>query len=185
MFKVAQTFNNPTQGANPQRGFPSPGAGDQTIGNPVLQIGNDGDYAPSRPTKGFFSWLFPSKPASEQRGYPGPYDPLQMRPPGSMPNKPPVFGGVYQKWTPYYDRGAAAYVPNFGKVLTNPIGAGVVANHRPQASYGNAGQYANGAIFWTNQVIPTSINLQGLTDPESLLAILSTLEVQAVVRTTG
>lgn len=102
-----------------------------------------------------------------------------------MPNAPPIFGGVYQHYTPYYDRGAAAFVPNFGYVLYNPIGAGIPALHRPQASYGPAAQYADGAIWWATQVIPTSVNLQGLTDPEELAAILSPLQIQGVVRTTG
>jgi len=87
--------------------------------------------------------------------------------------------------TPYYDRGAAAVVQNYGKVLENPIGAGIVALSRPQASYGGAAQYDYGALWWTSQAIPTSINLQGLTDPEALNEILGSVAVQAVVRTTG
>jgi hypothetical protein len=102
-----------------------------------------------------------------------------------MPNVPPIFGGVYQHETPYYSRGAPAYVPNFGYVLTNPIGAGVVARYRTQASYGPAAQYANGAIWWTSQVVPTSINLQGLTNPDELAQLLDSVTVQAVVRTTA
>lgn len=128
------------------------------------------------------SWLGAGTPTGGQQGFAPPEDDAQMRPPGSMPNKPPVFGGVYMKWTPEYDRGAAAYVPNFGKVLTNPIGAGIPALQRPQSSYGPAAQFVNGAIWWANQVIPTSVNLTGLTSPEELEALLGTLQVQAVVR---
>ena len=102
-----------------------------------------------------------------------------------MNNGPPIWGGVYQKYTEYYDRGAAAYVPNFGKVLVNAIGAGIFAPYRTQPSYGPAAQYANGAIWWTSQVIPTSLNLAGLSSPDELDAILGDLQVQAVVRTTG
>ena len=102
-----------------------------------------------------------------------------------MPNDPPIYGGVFQNYTPYYSRGAAAYVPNFGKVLTNPIGAGVVACYRTLPSYGPAAQYFNGAIWWVTQQVPTSIHMQGLTDPAELEALLGLTNVQAVVRTTG
>ena len=102
-----------------------------------------------------------------------------------MPNTPPAYGLPIFVETPYYDRGAAAFVPNFGKVLTNPIGAGVVALHRPQASYGPSAEYENGALWWVSQAVPTSIGLQGLTDPDTLAALLGQTSVQAVVRTTG
>jgi len=81
--------------------------------------------------------------------------------------------------------GAGGVAPQYGKVLTNPIGAGVVALHRPQASYGSAAQYVNGAIWWTSQAIPTTVNLQGLTRPQDLAAVLGPLYVQAAIRTTG
>lgn len=84
-------------------------------------------------------------------------------------------------YTPYYDRGAAAYAPNFGKVLSNPIGAGIYAPYRIQASNGQPAQYFNRALFWTSQVIPTSLHLGGLNDAASLKAILGTLNVEAVV----
>lgn len=181
MFQVNRTFNDP--GAS-QSGFATPGAGDQynegaqtwgSIFQPPIE------ETPERPTKGIFSWLFQT-PASEQRGGPEPFNSLQHRPPGAMPNDPPPFGEVYQHWTPYYSRGAAAYVPNTGKVLTNPIGAGVVALHRPQASYGPSAQYIDHALWWTSQTIPTSVSLQGLTNPEQLAALLDSVEIQAVVR---
>lgn len=181
LFKPTNTYEKPSAS---QSGMATPGAGAQYTG--FESVPNDPSiWEARRPTKGLRSWLFPQSSAGEQRGFPAPGDAGQNRPAGSMPNDPPVFGGVYMHETPYYDRGAAAFVPNFGKVLSNPIGAGVVALHRPQASYGGAAQYANGAIWWTNQIVPTSINLQGLTDPDELAAILSATEVQAVVRTTG
>lgn len=179
MFKPARTFSDPVQS---QAGQPSIGDGAQS----------SGDYTPSpglvardpvRPTQGIRSWFRPDR--NGQSGQPSVENPAQRRVPGSMPNIPPMSGRAIEVWTPYYDRGAAAYVQNFGKVLTNPIGAGVVASHRPQASYGPAAQYFNGILFWANQVIPTSINLQGLTQPEVLAAILGNLNVQAAVRTTG
>lgn len=181
VFQVSRTFDNPSQGT--QSGQPGIGAGAQTTGPASQPRSAAVPWDPMRPIKGLFSWMMPSRDG--QRGFPSPEAPDQSRPPGSMPNVPPIFGGVYQNYTPYYDRGAAAFVPNFGFLLTNPIGAGVVALQRPQASYGPAGQYFNGAIWWTSQAIPTSVNLQGLTNPEVLASILSTNELQAVVRTTG
>lgn len=189
MYALANTFNNPTQGGNAQRGFPAPGSGAQfnPNGAPPIGFGNIGaePEGDTRPTKGTRSWFRPAAPAGGQRGSPTPEAAGQERSPGSMPNVPQIFGGVIQKFTRQFSRGAAAYVPNFGKVLTNPIGAGVVALHRPQASYGPAGQYENGAIWWTSQAVPTSIGMQGLTDPQTLAALLGQTNVQAVVRTTG
>lgn len=184
LFKPARTFDNPAQS---QSGFAAPGAGAQVTGDPTYVSTNDQPsvWEARRPTKGRRTFLGSATPRGEQQGFPAPQGTGQARPSGSMPNDPPIFGGVYQNYTPYYDRGAAAFVPNFGYVLTNPIGAGVVAMHRPQASYGGAAQYFDSALWWTNQIIPTSINLQGLTDPQELEAILGSLNVQAVVRTTG
>lgn len=181
VFQLARTFSNP---GGSQSGQPAIGAGAQTSGK-HKPASPSPPWDARRPTQGRRSWLLPYKSASEQRGFPAPLNGKQKRPPGSMSNVPPIFGGVYQHETPYYDRGAAAFVPNFGYVLTNPIGAGVVARYRTQASYGPAGQYDNGAIWWTSQVVPTSINLQGLTDPEELASILDMTTIQAVVRTTG
>lgn len=63
--------------------------------------------------------------------------------------------------------------PQFGQLSYNPIGAGVVATARPQASYGPAGQYEAGTIFWTAQDIPTSIALAGVLSPDQLNALLA------------
>lgn len=191
MFKLSNTWANPQAGG--QQGFPAPGAGAQTTG-PTLVPRHLGatEWTPERPTKGkrtFFGARTASPPAATvagQQGFPAVESDPQRRPPGSMPNVPPLQPAqAIMVWTPYYDRGADAYVPNYGKVLYNPIGAGVVALYRPQASYGPAGQYINDAIWWTSQAIPTSVNLQGLTDPFGLAEILDDIEVQAVVRTTG
>ena len=125
------------------------------------------------------SWFLPSN--SGQRGFPAPLSQAQSRDPAwpSMHG----FGGVIQVHARRYSDGAAGFVPNFGKVLTNPIGAGVVANYRTQASYGPAGQYVNRAIWWASRTIPTSVNMNGLTSPAELAALLGNVNVQAVVRT--
>lgn len=102
-----------------------------------------------------------------------------------MPNHPPIFGGVGYNVTPDMDRGASAYVPITGKVLYNPIGAGIPVKYRTQASYGPPAQYADGAIWWSTQNIPTGVNLRGLTSADELAEILDDIQIQAVVRTTG
>lgn len=137
-----------------------------------------------RPTKGFRSWFRPTAPEDAARGFPTPEDASQRRPKGSTVPQAP-FGGVRYVEGPHYSAGANQYVPNMGRVLSNPIGAGVVANHRPRATYGSAGEYFDSQIFWTTKAMPVSINPQGLVDPEELSALLSQVQIQAVVRTTG
>jgi len=181
MFKVARTFDDPELS---QSGFPTPGSGEQQTGPAVAQPRPDLG-PPVRPTKGFRSWFNTLMNGGAQRGFPQPDAEDQQRPPGSMPNRVPVFGNVAYNLTPDMDRGASAFVPITGKVLYNPIGAGIPVSHRPQASYGPAAQYADGAIWWSTQQIPTSVNLQGLASPQELAALLNNVEIQAVVRTTG
>lgn len=179
MFKLADTWENPEQS---QTGFPTPGDGAQSSG-PAIPQPRAERGPPIRPTKGWLSWLNVFADGGEQRGFPSPLNFFQKRPKGEMNNVPPVFGGVEYNFTPDMDRGASAYVPITGKLLTNPIGAGVVVNHRTMPSYGSPGQYADGAIWWTSQQIPTSVNLQGLTSPQELAELLNGIEIQAVVRT--
>jgi hypothetical protein len=203
-YKPQRTWAKPS--AQNQAGQPSPGDGAQTMGYGLNQTFNGSGYTsttappvsadfqppvnrePVRPTKGKRTWLRPSSPRGEQQGMPSPLDATQRRPlsgPGAMDNVPPQFGGNIAVWTPYYSRGAAAYVQNYGKVLYNPIGAGVQVLSRPQASYGPSGQYIDGEIFWTSQVVPTTITPQSLTDPQELADILDPLTVYAVARVNG
>lgn len=184
VFRLSRTYDAPSVGAGAQRGYPAPGAGAQTTG-PAPHPRKAVFWAPEHPTTGTRAWPYPEAPSGQQRGFPAPVAEMQARPAGSMPARPSIWGGVFQRWTPYYDRGAAAFAPNFGRTLTNPIGAGIVALHRVQASYGGAAQYANGALWWTSQAIPTTITPQSLNSPEELAALLSGIEVQAVIRTTG
>lgn len=183
MFKLSNTFANPSHGANAQRGFPAPGAGAQTTGDPSMPpgMGYPMSYAPARPTKGRRTWL--DALAGIQRGFPAPLGGGQARGPGMADQTP--WGLPLPVETPYYSRGAAAVVNNFGKVLENPIGAGVVVQNRTHASYGVSGQYTNGAIFWSSQTIPTTVNLQGLSDPAALAAVIDPIYIQAMVRTSG
>ena len=203
-YKPQRTWDTPA--SNNQAGQPSPGDGAQTMGYGLNSTFNGSGYTsttappvsqdflptvqrePVRPTKGKRSWLKPASPRGGQQGMAPPLDDSQRRPtsgPNSMYNDPPQYGGNIAVYTPYYSRGAAAYVQNFGKILYNPIGAGVVALNRPQASYGPSGQFIDGEIFWTSQVIPTTITPQSLTDPEQLADILDPLTVYAVARVNG
>lgn len=181
MFKLARTFYDP---AESQSGFAEPGAGAQTVGDPTFASMPQPaiDQTPERPTKGVFSWLFPASPRSMQAGQPEPENALQHRPPGSMPNTAPIDGITDFNWTPNYSRGADAFVPITGKVLYNPIGAGVVAMQRPQASYGPSGEYIDSQIFWKSQSVPTTVDLNGLLGPEQIEALVGSMNVQAMVR---
>lgn len=182
VFKLSLSSRQPSTGPNVQRGFPAPGAGSQTTGDPSQPQQTVIGWRPARETKGIRSFFDAATPSGEQRGFPTPGNVGQQRPPGSMPNEVPIYGQNIEVWTPYYSRGADAFVQNYGKVLTNPIGAGIVAMNRPQASYGPAGEYHNGAIWWTSQAVPTSVGLQGLSDPRVLQALLGNMSVQGVVR---
>lgn len=184
MFKLSRTFAKPAAGnsGNVARGFPAPGAGAQTTGD-FTPGPMDAVWGSDCPTKGTRTWFDPGgSPDDVQTGFPAPGGRGQMRPAGSMPNNPP--SGGLPSWSPVMQQsyGAGRMAPQYGKVLTNPIGAGVVALYRPQASYGLAAQYVAGVDFWTSQAIPTSVNLQGLTDPAVLAAILGPINVKAAVR---
>lgn len=181
MWKLANTWQEPANLTGQQRGMPAPGVGRQFTGiasiAPAL-VPRD----PVRPTKGARTWRFPWR---GDRGFPEPEGNAQRRPRGSMPNVMPIWGLPIEVETPYYDRGADAFVQNYGRIPFNPIGAGIVALSRTQPSYGPAGEYHDSAIWWVSQSIPTSIGLDGLTDPEALEEQVGSLNVQAMVRTTG
>lgn len=128
------------------------------------------------------SWFLPSSPQSMQRGFPTPQNAAQRRPPPWRNDVAP-WGGVIQLLTRRFDRGAAAYAPNFGRINNNPIGAGIVAPNMPHASYGMSARYVNHTIFWVSQSIPTSVPMSGLQGPDQMAALLGTVNVQAAVRT--
>jgi hypothetical protein len=198
VFKPAATFAKPGDSTGSQQGFAPIGAGNQymdrtlsggavapTTAPSALDYVQQVPWTPKRPLKGIMSWLRPSGAQSTQRGFPSPQNRGQRRPPGTLDAVAPQYGGPIPVTTPYFSRGAAETVQNYGKVLYNPIGAGVVALYTPQPSYGPAAQYDDGAIWWTSQVTPTTIPSQSLTDAQELSALLSDVEVQAVYRTTG
>lgn len=174
------TFLNPARGSNAQRGYPSPGTGAQASGKPLP--GQRGSTAPlPQPgVQGTRSWRNPLSIESRQRGMPAPENAAQRRWPPFAMSAP--FGGSIMTQTRRYDLGAAGFVPNFGTVFANPIGAGVVCRYSLKPSYGPSGQYIHGTIFWASQTIPTSIRVSGLTGPAEMAALLGTVNVQAAVR---
>jgi len=182
MFRLARTYTDPGLSANVQRGFPAPGDGAQLTGDqsqPTQKF--TPKTAPKRPTKGVRSFL----DIFTQRGFAEPQNPAEHYPAGTMNNVLIPDGLNHEILTPYFDRGAAAFVQNYGKVTVNPIGAGVQVMDRPMASYGVSAEYHNGSIWWTPQNIPTSIPGQSLTNPEDLSAALGPINVQAAVRFAG
>lgn len=187
MFRLNRTWAKPSNEEGANRGFPSPGAGAQRGGalpSPaVLALGSapDAGLGPERPTKGRVTWFDASGFHGSQAGQPAPGGPSQGQD-GWVQSGFTPDGRPHYVRGPDYSKGTARDVPNYGKVLTNPIGAGVVALFRPQASYGQAAQYYNGAIWWTPQAIPTSIPTQGLTSPAAMRELLGDLYVQAAVR---
>lgn len=178
MFALARTFGNPAAPANAQRGQAQVGAGLQQVAQGA-PAGRSSLWEPKRPTKGRRTWSNPASPAGSNRGMPSPLNDRQARPAGDF--TPQVAQGTGPGWsrTPYYSMGAGEFAPQFGQVLTNPIGAGIVVSSPMAAESGQAAEYVNGVIYFATQNIPTSLNFQGLTDPEALAAILGPIYIEA------
>jgi hypothetical protein len=173
MFKLATTFENPS---TTRSGMAVPGAGAQRVGNGTPRD-VDIPWETMNVTPGTDTFQL----SDNTRGFPAPEAPDQRKNPADLNYVPQASGEPEYKYYPYFSRGANAYAPQFGQVLSNPIGAGIVANHRPQAFYGGAGTYEHGSIWWTSQAIPTTINLQGLADSKALEAQLGEIYVEAVL----
>ena len=180
MFRVSNTYNNPSDVQNAQRGFPAPGAGAQTTGQ---WTGKERPGpAPELQPVGADSWEGITS-ADAQRGMGPALDAVQFTTRNEQPIPQP-FPVLYDTWWP--DRGAAGVAPDFGQVVTNPIGAGVqVSAPFDVHARGPAGQYFTDTIFWTSQVIPTSVHLDGLLTPEQVAALVDPLQVYGAVYTTG
>lgn len=132
--------------------------------------------------KGTRTWGNPAAGSNPQRGGP-------VAGPNSRQALPALavqpFGGVVYTETPYFSRGAAAYVPGTPIVPVNPIGAGIFAPFRPRPYYAAPGTYEHDQMFWLSQATPTTVKLQGLTNADALAAVLGPIYVKAAVRTTG
>lgn len=129
-------------------------------------------------------WFSPGSCSSQrQRGFPMPLGQDETREASGRPLRPtmaqsfPIFVHPARS-----DMGARGVVSLFGQTFVNPIGAGVYAPNRPQASYGIAGQYVDHTIFWAQQTIPTTIPMGPLTSPAELAALLGIVNVQAALR---
>jgi hypothetical protein len=84
-----------------------------------------------------------------------------------------------------YSRGAGAFSPKFGTLLSNPIGAGVAAPYRLPTIAGPGARYQFGAIFFNVQAIPTTMRQAPTVPAESINALLATNHVAAMYATTG
>jgi hypothetical protein len=86
---------------------------------------------------------------------------------------------------PVYDRGADAFAPQFGKLLQNPIGAGIHASYKLPVIAGPGARYQFGAIWFGVQSIPTSVQINPTVPIETINALLATSHVSAAYLTTG
>jgi hypothetical protein len=110
------------------------------------------------------------------RGQPVPLAWWQMRsaPGPAAPMMQPV--PFYLTSTPY-SRGADAHAPQFGKVIYNPIGAGVVAPYRLPSIAGPGARYMFSAIWFDVQTIPTSMQINPSVPIETVNALIATSSV--------
>ncbi len=172
MFKPASTWNNPASPQSLQRGQPAVGQGAQTTGRWTGRT--PPPPAPELQPAGTDTWTTLTS-ASTQRGYEAPFDPGQQTTRSAQPFPQPL-PVLYN--APWPDRGADNFSPDFGQVTSNPIGGGVqVSNPFDVHARGPAGQYFTDTIFWTSQVIPTSLDLQGLATPAEINAMVANLHV--------
>jgi hypothetical protein len=104
----------------------------------------------------------------------------QMRGPATIPQGAPF----YIQSRPY-SRGAGAYSPKFGVIPTNPIGAGVYAQHKLPVIAGPGARYQFGAIFFNVQAVPTTIRMSPTMPAQSIAALLATSTVAGMYATTG
>lgn len=114
---------------------------------------------------------------SQQRGEPAPLGPADLRPPENfqffgMPGGIPAY-----RYTRRYDRGAAAFSFNEGKILSNPIGAGIVPMYRQHVHPTYIGEvlpYGYG-IYWRSQAIAAGQSgptLSNLLTPRDIYALM-------------
>lgn len=180
MFKVVNTWKNAAQPAQQNRGMPAPGVG-QT--NRARKTPGDGPpWINIAPLNGEFTWDPMADPVENQRGFPAPQGASQAYAPGQLTNPVPD-GRQYYRETRQFSRGAQRWAPVTGYVLESPNpGVPVTAKPNVVPRY-PLGQYVNNTIFWANQVIPTTVRLQGLQTEKAVAAILSTFQVYGMAET--
>ena len=175
MFMPPENTYYPQTASDIMRGFPAPGSGAQKTGG--KKITKSKPVAPREDT--FFagkSTFLPQSVSDFLRGFPIPESKNQKRG-KTIPVK--TQSGPIPVYTPDYSRGAAAVVQNYGQVFSNPIGAGIAYTHKLNAYNERPAEYHAGTIWFMNQTSPTSVNVQGLTSPQQLEAILGTVNILA------
>lgn len=183
MFKIVNTFKNPSQPTNAQRGFPAPGAGAQQTSDArkkpqdvawYTAIGYQGNDTWTDPEVTYGN---PGFPVDAQRGQPVANSPGIRRPPGSVVNGR-MDGTTRYRETPNFSRGMQRYAVNT-PILIQDANPGSIVPFKPRVvpNY-PLGQYIANTIFFANQVIPTTIPLSGLQTQKAVAALLSTFDVE-------
>lgn len=175
MFKIINTWKNPASATQQQRGFPSPGTGAQRTGQRRPRPGET-TWFNATPMQGADTWLDPSSPVDAQRGFPAPENPNQGYRAGDL-TQPKPDGSTYYRVTREFSRGAQRSAPITPILMSTP-NPGSVVPHKPSVCPRYPlGQYINNTIWWTNQVIPTSVPLSGLQTEKAVAAMLATFHV--------
>lgn len=175
MFKIVNTWKKAATPQNQQRGFPAPGTGAQQSGRARKKPG-DVTWTTRTSYRGRDTYLNPAYPVDAQRGSPAAEGALQAYLEGQLTSPIPN-GRTTYRVTREFSRGSQAFVASTGIVLSSP-NPGVTVTHKPRVvpNY-PLGQYINNTIFWANQVIPTTIKLQGLQTQEAIDAMLASFQV--------
>jgi len=117
------------------------------------------------------------------RGMPAPLEWWQQRRTPQQRDAPQALPFFFTP--PQYDRGADAFAPQFGRLMSNVIGAGVPVPFRHPTISGPAAVYEAGAIYFDVQTVPTTVRLSPAMSRESLAALLATSHVGPSYATTG
>lgn len=184
MWKVQNTWKNAASPENQQRGMPAPGTGAQRTNPSRIRQDDTAVWVNILGQQGHDSWPTnlaygpgnPSYPVDAQRGSPAPQGRAQAYRPGDL-SQPTPDGRQYYRETREFSRGAQRWAPITGTVLNTPNPGSPVPFKPNIVPRYPLGQYINNTIFWANQVIPTSVRLQGLQTEKAVAAILSTFEV--------
>lgn len=190
MFKVVNTWKGAQSPENQQRGMPAPGTGAQRTYPPRLQNPDSVVWTDQAPYMGEDTWDQimgyaegnPAYPVDAQRGSPAPQAPNTRYAPGELTSPVPD-GNTYYRVTRQFSRGAQRNAPITGYILSTPNPGTRVPNKPNVVPRYPLGQYINNTIFWANQVIPTTIKLQGLQTQKAVDAILSTFQVYGKAET--
>lgn len=183
LFNIVNTWKNVTSAANQQRGFPAPGTGAQQTNSArqpppehawLADIPYEG--SDTWPATGAYTYGNPTFPVDAQRGQPAAEAQNQQYPRGAL-NQPMLDGRTLYRETREFSRGMQRYAPITPYVLATANPGDIVPFRPSVVPRYPLGQYINNTIFWTNQVIPTSVPLAGLQTEKSIDELLSTFQV--------